>query len=505
MTSGTTDCTVKYDQAGNANYNAATQKTETVTAVKADQTITITTHAPASKVFAGSFTVAATASSGLTVSFSSDGVCSNVGDTFTMTSGTGDCTVRYDQDGDDNYNAATQKTDTVTAVKADQAITITTHAPATKVYNTSFTVAATGGGSGNPVTFSSAGVCSNVGDTFTMTSGTGTCTVKYDQAGDANYNAAPQKTDTVTAEKADQAITITTHAPGSKVFGMSFTVAATGGGSGNPVTFDSAGGCSNSGATFTMTSGTTDCTVKYDQAGNANYNAATQKTETVTAVKADQTTLTVTSPNSGINGDKLTPATSGGSGSGAISFTTSGTACQMGTGPDAGKLLITSGTGACSITAHKAADANYNAADSAPHAVTIAKVTFMSPVDMAPIMNIAKLGRVVPVKANVFQNGIAVGQTGGPIYVSGFSEVSCTTGATTDAIDQYAAAGSSNTGNLFRWDTTGQFWIYNFDTSAFTMKQGNCYRINVNFGGVVSGSTASGGSLAGYFLLQTTK
>src|SRR5439155_11411275 len=135
-------------------------------------------------------------------------------------------------------------------------MSMTTGAPASKIYNTRFTVAATGAGSGKPVTFSSAGVCSNVGATFTMTSGTGDCTVKYDQAGDDNYNAAPQKTETVHAEKANQSISITTGAPASKVYNTSFTVAATGGGSGNPVTFDSAGGCSNSGATFTMTSGT---------------------------------------------------------------------------------------------------------------------------------------------------------------------------------------------------------------------------------------------------------
>ena len=43
-----------------------------------------------------------------------------------------------------------------------------------------------------------------------MTSGTGTCTVHYNQAGNDNYNAAPEKTEDVTAEKADQTITITT-------------------------------------------------------------------------------------------------------------------------------------------------------------------------------------------------------------------------------------------------------------------------------------------------------
>ena len=45
----------------------------------------------------------------------------------------------------------------------------------------------------------------------------------------------------------------------------------------------------------------------------------------------------------------------------------------MGTGVDAGKLVITSGTGTCSVTAHKAGNVNYNSTDSAAHAVTIAK------------------------------------------------------------------------------------------------------------------------------------
>ena len=93
------------------------------------------------------------------------------------------------------------------------------------MYGTSFTVAATG--RAGAVTFSSAGGCSNSGSTFTMTSGTGTCSVRYNQAGNANYNAAPQVVEAVSAQKAEQTITVTTHAPSSAVFGTSFTVAAT--------------------------------------------------------------------------------------------------------------------------------------------------------------------------------------------------------------------------------------------------------------------------------------
>ena len=105
-------------------------------------------------------------------------------------------------------------------------------------------MAATGGGSGNAVTFSSGGGCANAGATFTMTSGTTACEVKYDQAGDANHSAAPEVTESVAATKASQSITVTTHAPSSAVFGSKFTVGATGGGSGNAVTFSSGGACS---------------------------------------------------------------------------------------------------------------------------------------------------------------------------------------------------------------------------------------------------------------------
>src|SRR5207244_8949621 len=131
------------DQAGDSNYNAATEITESVTAQKANQTITVSTPAPANAVYNTSFTVAATASTSLAVSYSSSGVCSNVGATFTMTSGTGTCTVKFDQAGDSNYNAATEITESVTAQKANQTITVNTPAPETADYNTSCTTAAT--------------------------------------------------------------------------------------------------------------------------------------------------------------------------------------------------------------------------------------------------------------------------------------------------------------------------------------------------------------------------
>ena len=353
MTSGTGTCSVKYDQAGDANYNAAPQVTETVNAQKADQTITVTTHAPASAVYNTGFSVAGTAPGGA-VDFSSAGACSNTGATFTMTSATGTCSVKYDQAGSSNYNAAPQVVETVNAQKADQTITVTTHAPSAAPFNSSFSVAATA--PGGSVGFSSAGACSNTGDTFTIAAGSGTCSVKYDQAGNANYNAAPQVVESVIAGKQPQSITITLHAPASAVYNTGFSVAATGGGSGNPVTFSSSGACSNTGATFTMTSGTGTCTVMFDQAGDANYADAPQLTETVTAQKADQSiTVTTHAPASAAFNSTFSAVASAPGGS--VSFSSSGACSNTG-----GDFTMTSGTGTCSVKYEQAGDANYNAA-----------------------------------------------------------------------------------------------------------------------------------------------
>ena len=93
-----------------------------------------------------------------------------------------------------------------TVSQGAQAIAFTSRAPTTAaVGGPSYAVAATGGGSGNPVTFSSAtsGVCTVSGSTVSFV-GTGTCTLDANQAGNANYTAAPTATQsfTVIAEAA---------------------------------------------------------------------------------------------------------------------------------------------------------------------------------------------------------------------------------------------------------------------------------------------------------------
>ena len=90
------------------------------------------------------------------------------------------------------------------------------------------------------------------------------------------------------------------------------------------------------------------------------------------APKADQATLTVTGPSTiAFGAADATITTSGGSGSGALSFDAgSSTACSI----VSGKLHVISVAGTCAITATKAADADYNVATSVAFDVTITYV-----------------------------------------------------------------------------------------------------------------------------------
>ena len=83
-----------------------------------------------------------------------------------------------------------------TVARGSQAIAFSSRAPTTAVAGgPPYAVAATGGASGNPVTFSSAtsSVCTVSGATVSFV-GVGTCTIDAHQAGNSNYAAAPTAT-----------------------------------------------------------------------------------------------------------------------------------------------------------------------------------------------------------------------------------------------------------------------------------------------------------------------
>jgi len=281
MTSGTGTCQVIANQAGDSNYSPAPQVTETVNATPASQTIKFTVKAPPVAADHTMFTVAASASSGLPVAYTSSGSCGNSGATYTITSSTGTCLVFANQAGNSNYAGAPQLTETVQTARASQTITFTRNAPPSASYETAFEVAATAS-SGLPVTFTSSGVCTDSGATYSMLSPAGTCTVIANQAGNATYLPAATATEITMATKARQAVTFT-GAPAFAPYQSKFKVTATSS-AGITATITSSGACSISGTTVTMTSASGTCTLTANWAANAYYQAKSA-TQTTTAEK----------------------------------------------------------------------------------------------------------------------------------------------------------------------------------------------------------------------------
>ena len=152
--------------------------------------------------------------------------------------------------------------------------TITFGAAPTLILGDSATLSATGGASGNPVTFSSRTptVCTVAGSIVSDLTA-GNCVIAANQAGNSNYAAAPVATQRIPVSRVAQ--TITFGAVPKLILGGSATVSATGGASGNPVTFSSRTPtvCTVAGSTVSdLTAGS--CVIDANQEGNMNYTAA---------------------------------------------------------------------------------------------------------------------------------------------------------------------------------------------------------------------------------------
>jgi large repetitive protein len=192
----------------------------------------------------------------------------------------------------------------------EQTIKFTSTPPNPARVNGTYEVTATGGASGNPVTFSldvASEGCELKGSTvhfLATTVSPGKCTIDANQAGNSQYSAAPTATQPIEIKPATQAVKFTTTPPAKGfVGGAQYSVAAQGGASGEPVelTVDatSTSVCSMPGTTSPQAvtfTGAGTCTIDANQKGNANYEAAPQQQQSI-AVKRTQT-ITVKPPSS---------------------------------------------------------------------------------------------------------------------------------------------------------------------------------------------------------------
>ncbi|MET0908083.1 MAG: carboxypeptidase-like regulatory domain-containing protein, partial [Ilumatobacteraceae bacterium] len=360
-------CTVRADQPGNATFAAAAPVLRTFAVNKTTQTISFPTLS-ARSITESSVAIAATASSGLPVSFSSTTptVCATSGTngaTVELIS-SGTCTVRADQPGNASHAAAAPVTRSFTVSKVSQSITFPALA-AKNLSQTPVVVAATAS-SGLAVTLTTTtpGVCTASGpdgSTITLVAA-GTCTVQATQPGDATYKAAPTVNRSFTVSKVAQAITfpalsarsisdppVAVAAAASSGLAVAFTtttptVCTAGGPGGSLITLVAAG----------------TCTVQATQPGDATYKPAPTVNRSFTVSKLTQT---ITFPAISVTTRTQSPIVviaTASSGLAVTFTTTTPTVCTAG-GPDGSAITLVA-AGTCTVRASQLGDATYKAA-----------------------------------------------------------------------------------------------------------------------------------------------
>ena len=277
-----------------ADPNASGPRTATVTI--GDQNFIVTEAGSQTITFAGlanqpfgaaAFTVSATASSGLAVSFASTTplVCTVSNNTTVTLVAGGKCTIEATQAGNTNYPPAAAVDQSFQVNQASQTISFGS------LSNLPFGGAAFGitatASSGLAVSFASTTplVCTVSNNTTVTLVAGGKCTIEATQAGNTNYPPAAAVDQSFQVNQASQTISFGTlsNLPfSSAAFGVTATAS-----SGLAVSFitTTSGVCIVSGNLVTIKA-YGKCTIEATQTGNSNYLAATPVDESLQVIDA---------------------------------------------------------------------------------------------------------------------------------------------------------------------------------------------------------------------------
>ena len=247
---------------------------------------------------------------------------------------------------------------TLTIAKGTQAINFSSLP--TKTYgDSSFLLTATGGPSGNPVTYtsSSPSVASISGNVVNIV-GAGSTIITASQLGNSNYFAAADVLQTLNVNQATQTISFAS-LPSKVITDPPFALNAVGGASGNSILYASADTSVAKviGNVVTIQgAGTTAITAS--QAGNSNYEMAADVTQLLTVNLLSQVINFGSLPSKLVTDPPFTLTATGGGSGNVIQYTSSNPAVATITG----NIVTIVGAGVTTITASQAGNAIYSQA-----------------------------------------------------------------------------------------------------------------------------------------------
>jgi hypothetical protein len=361
-------CVVKVTRVTDTNFLEASSANTTITIARATQATLTVSSTSATYGQSYSLTTSGGSGSGAVTWQVVLGTCTVSGSTLTPGNAGSSCIVRATKAQETNYNVATSADTAVTIARATQAAVTVTSTSAT--FGQSYSLTTSGGSGSGAVTWQVVlGTCTVSGSTLTPGDAGSTCQVKATKAQDTNYLVEESVNTTVAVNRASQAtLTLTST---NATYGETLPLTASGGSGGGDVSFAVVSGtCSVSGTILTPGDAGSSCVVRATKALDSNYNAANSADTTVSIARTSQTNLTVVS-TSAVYGQGYALTTSGGSGSGAVTWQVVSGTCTV-----SGSTLTPGDAGSsCVVRATKAQSTNYNAVDSADTAVAIARTT----------------------------------------------------------------------------------------------------------------------------------
>ena len=352
-------CSITASQAGNTNFAAATDVTQSFTVTPGVNTITFPALANTAFTSAPP-TPGASASSNLTVAYSTTTapVCTvSTGGTISFVSA-GTCSITASQAGSANFAVATAVTQSFTVTPGVNTITF----PA--LANTAFTspapIPAAVASSNLTVTYASitAPVCTVTNAGAISFVAAGTCSIRASQPGNANFAAATDATQSFNVTPGVN--TITFPALANTAFTGTPPIPAAVASSNLTVTYASTTVpvCTATGAGAITFVKTGTCTITASQAGNANFAAATVVTRSFNVTPGTNTITFPALANTAFTGTPPVPAATASSN---LTVTYASTTAPVCTATATGTITFVS-AGTCSITASQAGDTNFAAA-----------------------------------------------------------------------------------------------------------------------------------------------
>ena len=276
------------------------------------------------------------------------------------------CTVIATRAADGIYAAKSSEPYTFLIYGVTQAALVISNSPPSGTAGTPVTITTIGGSGTGDVTYSVSGAgCSHVGDALSASQPT-TCTVIATKAMSGLYASQTSAPVDFTFAGVAQAALVISNGVTTNSASTAVTVQTSGGsGSGANSYLVSGTGCSMSGANLSVTQPTT-CTVTATKGASGIYLSETSAPVDFTFTAAAQAPLVISnSPRTGVAGTPVGVTTSGGSGSGAMSYSVSGNGCSM-----SGANLSASEPTTCTVIATQGASGIYAAESTAPTTFT---------------------------------------------------------------------------------------------------------------------------------------